>query len=256
MNNMKWITYGFVPLLGLYLSSCAHTEAQSARSAATTTPPGYVLDSAGKVVRDSRNDCVHNTLWSRDQALAQCDGSPAVTAASATPPVSQTSANTEEAAQTDELPPPAPAQTAEIPADDSAAIVAAPEPSVERVYLGADTYFEFNQAELRQQAHVPLDKIVARAKDGQNPAIEIVGHADQIGDADYNLTLSQRRADAVRAYFVEQGIPEDSIRVEARGESDPIVRCEGQQGSALIGCLQPNRRSEIIFTALEAPEAQ
>lgn len=248
MNNSKWIIYGFIPLLTLYAAGCAHTESQRT-AAAEPVPPGFVTDSAGKVVRDARNDCVHSSAWTGDHSPPSCGARVAAATPSAPAPTEQVKAPTE----TGELPPPIPTETAALPADEPTE-TAAPR-RVERIYLGADTYFEFNEAQLRPQAHTALDKIVTQAKDGQNPTIDIVGHADQIGSEDYNLTLSQRRADAVRAYFIEQGLPEDSIRVEARGESDPIVQCEGKQGRDLVSCLQPNRRSEIIFSALESPEA-
>lgn len=249
MNNRKWINYGFIPLLAVYAAGCAHTESQRT-TAGETVPPGFVTDSAGKVVRDASNDCVHSSAWTGNQSLPQCGARVAAATPPAPVPTEQAKAQT----PTGELPPPVPTETVALPADEPTETAAAPR-RVERIYLGADTYFEFNQAELRPQAHTTLDKIVAQAKDGQNPTIEIVGHADQIGSEDYNLTLSQRRADAVRAYFIQQGLPEDSIRVEARGESDPIVQCEGKQGQALVSCLQPNRRSEIIFSALESPDA-
>ena len=249
MNNRKWITYGFIPLLAVYAAGCAHTESKRT-AAGEPVPPGFVVDSAGKVVRDTRNDCVHNSAWTGNQSLSQCE---ARVAAATPPPAPAPTEQAQAPTQTGELPPPVPTETVALPADEPTETAAAPR-RVERIFLGADTYFEFNKAELRPQAHTTLDKIVAQAKDGQNATIEIVGHADQIGSEDYNLTLSQRRADAVRAYFIEQGLPEDSIRVEARGESDPIVQCEGKQGQQLVSCLQPNRRSEIIFSALESAD--
>jgi OOP family OmpA-OmpF porin len=237
MNQLKLITYGFVPLLGLLLASCASTESKSGSERAMS---GYVQQSANQVVRTGANDCLHTGTWSREGSIQECD--PQFVAKAAPPPVAQ--------AETGELPPPVPAQPVDVPSEP------APQRTTERLYLGADAYFEFNQAELRPQAETALGKIAERAKDVREATIEIVGHADQIGSEEYNLALSQRRADAVRAYLVDQGLSEEAIRIEARGESDPIVRCEGRQGADLVNCLQPNRRSEIIFSALEESEAQ
>ena len=232
MTQLKLTTYGFVPLLGLLLAGCASTDPKPAA--------GYVQQSANQIVRTGTDQCLRTGTWTRDGAVQECD--PQLVAQAAPPPVAQ--------AETGELPPPVPAQPVDVPS--------APEPrrTTERIYLGADAYFEFNQAELRPQAETALEKIAERAKDVREATIEIVGHADQIGSEDYNLALSERRADAVRAYLVDQGLSDEAIRIEARGESDPIVRCEGRQGADLVSCLQPNRRSEIIFSALEESEAQ
>lgn len=233
MTQFQIVAYGFVPLLGIFVASCATTESKPASEKALS---GYVQQSSTDIVRTGANQCLHTGTWSRDGAIEQCD--PQLVARAQT--------------ETGELPPPVSSQPVDVPADT----VAEPQRTVERTLLGADTYFDFNEAELRPQAQATLDKIAARAKEANEATIEIVGHADQIGSEDYNLTLSQRRADAVRAYFVDQGVAGDAIRVEARGESDPIVRCEGKQGADLVSCLQPNRRSEIVFSALEASESQ
>src|SRR5205085_1885488 len=99
-----------------------------------------------------------------------------------------------------------------------------------------------------------LDKVAERLQNDDELSVRIVGYADQIGSEEYNLSLSQRRADAVKTYLTEHGVPETAVSVEARGETDPIVSCEGRQGTTLINCLQPNRRAEIEFSALEPAE--
>lgn len=181
---------------------------------------------------------MQTSAWSRDAVIEQCDPQSVAREVSTPQPVAQ--------AETGELPPVVPSQPVDVPVE--------PQRTVERIYLGADAYFDFNQASLKPQAQTTLDKIANRAKEGTDATIEIVGHADRIGSEEYNLGLSERRADAVRAYFVDQGVTEDAIRIEARGETDPIVRCEGKQGADLVSCLQPNRRSEVIFSALESSE--
>ena len=243
MTQLKLVTYGFVPLLSLVVAGCAHTESKSATAKGLS---GYVQQGANSdIVRTGTNECLHSGTWSRDATIQQCDPQRVARAAPQPQPA--------QSAQTGELPPPVSAQAVEVPADPEP--VAQPR-TEERIVLGADTYFDFNQATLRPQAQATLDKIASRAKQADELSIEIVGHADQIGNDDYNLTLSQRRADAVRAYFIDQGVAADAIRVEARGETDPVVRCEGRQGAELVSCLQPNRRSEVVFSALEASEDQ
>ena len=93
------------------------------------------------------------------------------------------------------------------------------------------------------------DEVVGKMK--QYPQVEVVlvtGHADRIGTETYNQKLSQRRADAVKAYLVEQGIDAKRVETDAKGESEPVVSCDDVKGKVsgknrkLVECLQPNRR--------------
>ena len=77
----------------------------------------------------------------------------------------------------------------------------------------------------------------------------VVGHTDRIGSDDYNMALSQRRAQTVANYLSSRGVPADVIRAECAGETQPAVECSDKFGrSELIACLQPNRRVEIQVT--------
>ena len=77
--------------------------------------------------------------------------------------------------------------------------------------------------------------------------ITIAGHADRLGSDAYNQKLSERRANAVKAYLVSRGVPASKIRAEGRGESEPVTGddCKGSRGKALISCLQPDRRVDV-----------
>ena len=69
----------------------------------------------------------------------------------------------------------------------------------------------------------------------------LAGHADKSGSDSYNVGLSQRRADSVRAYLAGKGIPETAMSTEAFGESRPLVETAD-------GVREPqNRRVEITF---------
>jgi outer membrane protein OmpA-like peptidoglycan-associated protein len=133
----------------------------------------------------------------------------------------------------------------------AAAAAAKPEAEPVRVYVGADAYFDFNRANLTDNDTRDLDTVAGRMQKDKDLSVHIVGYADQLGAEEYNMFLSQRRADAVRAYLIERGLSPDALSVEARGETDPIVSCEDRRGTTLIDCLQPNRRVEIEFSALE-----
>jgi outer membrane protein OmpA-like peptidoglycan-associated protein len=60
-------------------------------------------------------------------------------------------------------------------------------------------------------------------RDGGLPAIHLSGHADRLGSEGANLTLSRRRAEAVRDYFVANGVPRDKISIEWLGEARPMI---------------------------------
>lgn len=221
--------------------SCAHTSSTTTRSAAEASP-GYLTSSDNQVVRSGGGECVRTGFWQPDYATRECD--PALVA-EATPAPPQEPPEVTRAPE----PTPAPEQTAAVPSE--------PEPQPvqpQQVYVGADAFFGFNEAELAPKAKGALDRIVERARDAEEVRVTIVGYADQLGPEDYNLSLSQRRAEAVQGYLLEQGVPPSAVSVEARGEGDPIVSCEGRRGEALIECLQPNRRTEITVSLQEAPE--
>lgn len=70
--------------------------------------------------------------------------------------------------------------------------------------------------------------------------LEIAGHTDAVGPKEYNLALSQRRADAVKNYFLAQGVAEQSLVAQGYGSSLPIADNATAEGR------QRNRRTEVI----------
>ncbi len=218
----------------LLLANCATSSQPPVASKGRI---GYLTSAEGELVHSGSGGCVRTGAWEPQYAIKECD--PQLVAQ----------------AQPEPTPQPETAAAAPAESEPAANETAQTEPSEPvRVFVGVDTYFPFNKAELAPDMHHKLDRIVERAKQSEEPSIRIVGFADQIGSPDYNLSLSQRRADAVRVYFIEQGVPETALSVDARGETDPVVQCEGRQGNSLIDCLQPNRRTEVEFSALEQPQ--
>jgi len=76
-------------------------------------------------------------------------------------------------------------------------------------------------------------------KDNESIRITIAGHADERGTREYNLALGQRRADAVKDYFVLSGIDKNRISVKSYGEERPV-----SFGSDEVSYFK-NRRAEI-----------
>ncbi len=88
-----------------------------------------------------------------------------------------------------------------------------------------DILYDFNKADLQEKSKVSLDKLVALLKKSANLRISINSHTDSRGGDEYNMELSQRRAESVVKYLIQNGI--DSARLEAKGfgESRLLNRC-------------------------------
>jgi OOP family OmpA-OmpF porin len=128
---------------------------------------------------------------------------------------------------------------------------AKPEPKPEApkkpaiVNLASTELFEFNKAVLTKEARVKLDsEVVAKLGDLRDVKYIIVnGHADRLGSNEYNQKLSEKRADAVRAYLVSKGVGADKVETLGFGKTLPVKSCPDQkERKGLIECLSPNRR--------------
>jgi OOP family OmpA-OmpF porin len=101
--------------------------------------------------------------------------------------------------------------------------------------------FDFDKSNINAEAQTVIDKVVAAAGKMGTVNISATGHADRSGSETYNMALSLRRADAVRAALIAGGLSGDAITVAGRGESEPAVPTPD-------GVKEPaNRRVEIIL---------
>jgi len=98
--------------------------------------------------------------------------------------------------------------------------------------------FDFDKSNIRPDAAVILDEAV-RLLNGSSAPVSVEGHTDWIGSDAYNQGLSERRANAVQAYLIEQGISPSRLSTSGYGESRPISSNETREGRAL------NRRVEL-----------
>lgn len=119
--------------------------------------------------------------------------------------------------------------------------------------LSADALFAFDKAELSPTGRASLDEMAAglRERGDRLRSVRVVGYTDRLGDDAYNRDLSQRRADAVKAYLVSQGVPGDRVITEGAGNSDPVKECHDTSRAPLIACLAPNRRVAVWVTGAE-----
>jgi len=143
--------------------------------------------------------------------------------------------------------PPAPAPVAAAPEPAPAPVVAAPEPApaalapvAPQKLVMEGVNFDFDKAVIRQEDIPKLDRDVATLKEWGDVKVEVAGHTCNIGTDEYNMGLSQRRADAVRNYLISQGIPADRLTAKGYGESQPTADNSTREGRV------QNRRVELV----------
>lgn len=105
-----------------------------------------------------------------------------------------------------------------------------------------DIMFETGKHELRSGTTSNLDKLAAFLTRYEDRSVEIEGHTDNIGSADYNLYLSGQRADSVAAYLMAQGIDRNRLSSASMGEERPASNNNTSTGR------QENRRVEVIIS--------
>jgi outer membrane protein OmpA-like peptidoglycan-associated protein len=106
-------------------------------------------------------------------------------------------------------------------------------------------YFDFNQSTINANSKLALDKLVSIFKEYPETNILVEGHTDDKGTDSYNLSLSQRRADAVGNYLKANGILSSRLAIKWYGESQPKVDNTTDANRA------ENRRVEFGITANE-----
>jgi len=105
--------------------------------------------------------------------------------------------------------------------------------------------FAFDSSNLTSVAQGNLDKLAKVLNDNPDTNINIYGYTDSVGKDAYNLALSQRRADAVKAYLVKSGIASNRMFTKGEGKNMPVASNDTDEGRA------KNRRVEFAITANE-----
>jgi len=206
----------------LFLAATLACSASAFDALAQNSEEGYVRSvPAGVFVKSPFGMCVRTGYWTPAMANSECDPDlvPKPAAASSAPP-----------------PPPPPA----------AAPAAAPKPTV--VTLKSSELFDFNKATLTPAARSKLDsEVVAKIKQVRDlKFVNVNGHTDRLGSAQYNQKLSEKRAEAVKAYLVSKGVDASKVETYGFGKTLPVKSCPDQKSrKALIECLAPNRRVEV-----------
>ena len=189
-------------LQGVMLSAVLAT---GAAFAADRTAPGYAEDSSSNVVTTGSGDCLRTGSWDpADATIVGCDG-----------------------------------VVLNAPVE---VIKGAPSGLVGAIVIPTAALFAFDKADLTEAGKAAIEEYRKQLRPELSEAYEgiIIGHTDSVGDADYNIGLSKRRAEAVAAYLASTGVESAKLRVLGRGETDPIASNDTKEGQA------ENRRVEIV----------
>jgi peptidoglycan-associated lipoprotein len=108
---------------------------------------------------------------------------------------------------------------------------------------GDRVYFAMDQSNLSEEARETLAKQAAWLQQYPEVAIQIEGHADERGTREYNISLSARRATAVRNFLISQGISGERISSIAYGKERPAAFCDAEE------CWSQNRRAVTVITS-------
>ena len=167
--------------------------------------PGYAEDASSNVIKTGSGDCLRTGSWKEsDATLVGCDG-----------------------------------VVLNAPVE---VIKGAPSGLVGAIVIPSAALFAFDKAELTEDGKAAIEEYRKQLRPELSEAYEgiIIGHTDSTGDANYNIGLSKRRAEAVSAYLVSTGVEAAKLREIGRGENDPIASNDTKEGQA------ENRRVEIV----------
>lgn len=110
--------------------------------------------------------------------------------------------------------------------------------------------FDFDKSALKDQAKTNIQSLASSINNYPGTDIKVIGHTDNKGTEQYNLGLSERRAAAVKAYAVSQGVPSSRLVTIGKGYAEPIADNNTDDGRA------QNRRVEIVIVANDQLKAE
>jgi OOP family OmpA-OmpF porin len=230
---MKHTNRSTLLLLSLLLSS-------SFAFAGTVAPKGYLVDSANDPVKSGFGLCWHTGTWTPADAVVEgCDDMLKPAPAPVAAPKAQADAPAPSAATSGANTDAAPIADAPAPAPAPAPAAATAAPTSEKVTFEADAFFDFDKSVLKPAGKAKLEDLVSKLKGTDIEVVVATGHTDWTGTEAYNLKLSMRRANAVKAFLVSKGIPADRVFTEGKGESKPVASNRTSEGRA------KNRRVEV-----------
>ena len=125
--------------------------------------------------------------------------------------------------------------------------------AVDQIFRLENIYYDFDKWNIRSDAAVELDKVVAFLNDNPDITVELGSHTDSRGSFKYNERLSDRRATSAVEYIIKTGISNKRITAKGYGETQLVNRC-----SDGVQCTdqehQDNRRTEVKITGMAKPD--
>jgi outer membrane protein OmpA-like peptidoglycan-associated protein len=113
----------------------------------------------------------------------------------------------------------------------------------QKIELKQTVFFDTNRATIKPVSFALLNDVAQAMKDNAKIVVEVQGHTDSVGDDNFNLKLSQKRAESVRTYLIKKGITSDRMVAKGYGENVPIADNRTAAGRA------QNRRVEFVITS-------
>ncbi len=120
---------------------------------------------------------------------------------------------------------------------------------VNLVIVLEDIYYDYNSAEIRDDAAAQLDDLLTLLQDNADMRIELSSHTDARGDGKYNMKLSQKRAESAKKYITDRGVGDDRIIPKGYGETRLIVENASSEEDH-----QKNRRTEFKILGFDAEQ--
>jgi len=111
------------------------------------------------------------------------------------------------------------------------------------IRLTGDILFDFGSSELRPESRLTLRDLAENFRRYSNEQYEVEGHTDSVGSDDFNVRLSQRRAETVRGYLIDNGVMASQVFAYGYGATRPKASNDTPDGR------QMNRRVEIHVRA-------
>jgi len=200
-----------LPLFAIIsMAAFAPAHAEDIPSEGTTA---YAIDSDGDVVRDNFGGCVRSIDWTKETAIAKCEG------------------------WEEPKPAPAPAPVvAPAPEPKPAPVVEKPAPVAPPKFIA---HFDFDNYDIKTADIPELNAFADYMNRECTCKIAITGHTDSAGSDAYNQRLSEERAQEVAGYLANHGVVTDRMVVTGAGETNPVASNATQEGRA------QNRRVEV-----------
>jgi len=102
-------------------------------------------------------------------------------------------------------------------------------------------YFDHDQSIIKSDYNIFLNKLIRVINGHSDLRIKVTGHTDSDGSDEYNIALSKRRSEAIIKYFQMNGLDRDKVKIDFKGEKEPIESNKTKQGK------QKNRRVDFSF---------